>query len=96
MTNMLSNTYDTRQRACRAMLTMFDGEYIEQRPTSISIYNVPISETSCSNLFVAKLSDLRIVKPRPTSPILLTPYSLPCDEHSPRPVSLGRRCLPEP
>ena len=37
----------------------------------------------CSKPFVARLSDLRIVKQRLSSLTLLAPCSLPCDEHPP-------------
>ena len=77
------------------MLTMLDDEHVEQRPTSISTHNISISGILCSNLFVVRLSDLRIVKPRPTLLILFTLYSLSCDEYSSRPVFLEKRCLSE-
>ena len=94
MASMSSNAHDARWRVCRAMLTMLDGEHVEQCLAAyISTHNVSILEycTQLLQSFVAKLSDLRIVKLHLSLLILLTLYLLSRNEYLSRPVTLGQR-----
>ena len=91
MVSMSSNVHDARWRVCRAMLTILDGEHVEQYLAAyISTHDVSILEY-CAQLlqsFVAKLSNLRIVKLCLSLLTLLILYSLFYNKYFFRPVIL--------